>query len=605
MKLFIFLFMLSVSLISHAQCPGKVDPKNVMFFVDMNNANLEEAAAQRAACARGQKLVIIPKNHTEYNQLTSVVQNDMKAYEHCLGGSGTCDKQKATYMSSYQKLETFKAQLPSTEDQMRAELKAIKENGGKLVNLTISGHDGGGTFSGHKGETSRDAIQKVMEEYKDVNGVKSIMLLGCYTAVPNEVMHWKTIFPDAKLIAGYDGIAPASDKIAGHHYIEDILRKEKTILAQANQSSLDRYLKANVRGLSIMNTGIYTEIECREDNNKFFYGLDNTSRHMRPMDIKECDAKRAIVADIQSKLSKYYSGELEPPVDTNGELRQLYNLGRRYEHCGAYLNLEYSMSQAFNLLFYDGVKKNFAKYYADDMARAQQIIGTITPEDVTKPYIDAIAKYENDMAEDKALSALAGDKDAYLAEIAKRKGATDTELNALAEKLGDIAKGTKKPETIEEAANLQKYNELREKSITYDLLKDEMNESPADVAEYHKERISVLTQSQEQMRLSIAEYNSHPERLQVWTPTAENLAKKSRKETMENIHRLEALKSTPGISPKKVMALNWMYAVTEFHLEHMENPFSWHEYTGRAPEKPLGADNLHLDDWLKMAGDDK
>ncbi len=604
MKLLFIIFMLSVSSFLHAQCRGQVDPKNVMMFVDMNNAGLEIAAAQRAACARGQKLVVIPANHRQYDQLTNVVQNDMKAYERCLGGSGNCERQKATYLASFTRLETYKQSIPGVSDQIRQQLNDLKTAGGKVVNFTISGHDGGGTYSGHKGEISRAYLHEIFQGYPEVNGVKSVLLLGCYTTVPNEVMHWKTIFPNGKLIAGYDGVAPASDKVTGHNYLEDILRKESTILAQADQTRLDRFLRNNIRGLSIMNAGVYAELECREDNNKFFYGLDDRGRRTRSMDIKECDDKRDVVREIQTSITKYYSGELEPPLDSrNGELRRIYNLGRRYEHCGAYLDLEFSMTQAFNLLFYDGVKKNFAKYYADDLARAAQIIGTITPEQTMKPYLDEIAKSEAEKAEEESLLALAENSEAYLAEVARRKAAVEVLRSALATELGELVNGTKKPETIAQAAKLQEYQALVGRIGTYDELKEAATDFPQILKAYHTQTIARHEQNQVQLRAAMGQITARPERLQYWVPTAENLARKTRAETLQNLHRLEALKATPGISPRQQMAITWLHQVSEFHLQTMENPFSWHEYTGRMPERPLGADNLHLDDWMKMAGE--
>lgn len=604
MKLLLIIIMLSVSSILHAQCTGRVDPKSVVMFVDMNNAGLEIASAQRAACARGQKLVVIPQNHRQYDQLTNIVQNDMKAYERCNGGNGNCDRQKATYLASYTRLETYKETLPPVSEQIRQQLTELKTAGGKVVNFTISGHDGGGTYSGHKGEIDRAGIHEIFGEFPEVNGVKSIMLLGCYTTVPNEVMHWKTIFPVAKLIAGYDGVAPASDKVVGHNYLEDLLRKEATILGQASQSGLDRYLRSNIRGLSVMNTGIYAEIECREDSNKFFYGLDDTSRRMRTMDIKECDDKKEVVAEIQSKITKYYNGEMDPPLDTrNGEMRRIYNLGRRYEHCGAYLDLEFSMTQAFNLLFYDGLKKNFSKYYANDLARAGQIIGDITPADVTKPYLDAIALIEAQIAEEESLVALIENKEAYLAEVAKRKAAKEALKVTLESELGDFISGEKKPETMEQSLKFQKYQELKNQLIIYDALTEAVTKTPDQIPLFHQQMIAAHKQNLEQYRFSVAHINSHPENLQVWIPNAENLSRKTRAETMANIHKIESIKAMPGISPKKLMALNWLQHVSQTHLQTMENPFSWHEFTGRMPEKPLGADNLHLDDWLKMAGE--
>ena len=190
----------SVSISAYAQCTGRVDEKSVMMFMDMNNSSLEIAAAQRAACARGQKLVVLPKNHREYNVLTNTVQNDMKRYERCLGTGGTCERETQAYSQSFYQLQAVKDSLPVAKDQLKAELEAMKASGKKLVNFTISGHDGGGTYSGHKGEISRADMLEVMQQYPEVNGVKSVLLLGCYTTVPNEVIHWKTIFPSGKMV---------------------------------------------------------------------------------------------------------------------------------------------------------------------------------------------------------------------------------------------------------------------------------------------------------------------------------------------------------------------------------------------------------------------
>lgn len=601
MKLLLILTVFLVSLTSYAQCTGaRVDDKKVMLFMDMNNSALEIAAAQRAACARGQKLLVLPKNHREYNVLTNKVQNDMKAYERCLGGNGNCEAQIATYTASYQQLETFKASLPDASEQLRTEMAALKSSGSKLVNFTISGHDGGGTYSGHKGEIDRADMLEIMGEFPEVNDVRSVMLLGCYTTVPNEVIHWKSIFPKGKLIAGYDGVAPASDKVTGHNYLEDLLRKEPQILAQADQARLNNYLKQSIRGLSIMNTGIYVELDC-EGPDKLFYGLDDTSRRMRSLDIKECDGKEDLVRQIGEDITRYYTGASEPPADTrNGELRRIYNQGRRYEHCGAHLDMEYSMSQAFNMLFYDGLKKNFAAYYRDDLARAGEIIGEITAEELSAPYLkqiqetDALIKIQDDLA------ALAGTPE-YAAYLNRKIAEGETRKAALASELGDLINGEKKPQTIAEAEKLAEYQSLIQYEGIYKAYA-QATDPAADVKQLHEDSSKMYKEHQSKLRLSIAQLTAKPENYKVWIPNAQNLSTKTRKETLENLHRINTLTLMPGLSPRKMMALKWLHQVSEFHLQTMENPFSWHEYTGRIPERPLGADNMHLDDWLKMAG---
>ncbi len=603
MKILLLTTLLSVTSFTYAQCSGRVDNKNVMMFMDMNNSALEIAAAQRAACARRQKLQVIPRSHQQYNQLTNVVQNDMKAFEHCFGTGGNCDRQEATYMASSQRLETFKATLPSAREQLKTELERLKAAGGKLANFIISGHDGGGTYSGHKGEISRGDIGEVLSQFPEVNNVKSVMLLGCYTAVPNEVIHWKQTFPNAKLIAGYDGIAPASDKLAGHQYLEDLLRREPTILAQADQSRLNTFLRTNIRGLSLMNVGVYVELECVGPN-KLYYGLDNQSRVIRPLDIRECEGKEELVGKIGADITRYYEGESEPPTDTtNGELRKIYNQGRRYEHCGANLNREYSMEQAFNLLFYNGIKNNFARYYANDLARAGEMIGTITAEELTQPYIEAVNLLEDNIVTQEELVKLSENKEEYLAYLARKQVEIETQKTSLAVGIQDVINGTKLPATIDEVNKLQAYQTLSEKGNTYAFYAEAMNARPEEMKAFHEQTVARLRQQQNSYRINMANLTANPDAFNVWIPNAQNLASHSRKETLENIHKMETIKLMPGLSMRKLTALSWLQQVTSYHLQTMENPFSWHEYTGRMPEKPLGADNLNLDSWMKMAGE--
>ncbi|RPJ73234.1 MAG: hypothetical protein EHM20_12580 [Alphaproteobacteria bacterium] len=67
-KLFFILIVLASPLIN-AECNKKIDPKKVIIFIDTNTATPEIEKAEAGACARGERLVVIPKNHKEYHQL--------------------------------------------------------------------------------------------------------------------------------------------------------------------------------------------------------------------------------------------------------------------------------------------------------------------------------------------------------------------------------------------------------------------------------------------------------------------------------------------------------------------------------------------------------
>jgi len=67
----------------------------------------------------------------------------------------------------------------------------------------------------------------------------------------------------------------------------------------------------------------------------------------------------------------------------------------------------------------------------------------------------------------------------------------------------------------------------------------------------------------------------------VWIPNSENLSKKTRKEMLQNIHNMNSLLSAHALSDKQTKVVKWLNAVQANHLQHFQNPFSWHEYTGQ------------------------
>ena len=264
------------------------------------------------------------------------------------------------------------------------------------------------------------------------------------------------------------------------------------------------------------------------------------------------------------------------------------------------------MTQAFNLLFYDGLKKSFAHYYKNDLNLAQQIIGTITPEELTSPYLSQIKLLEEEATENKELAKLAETPKKYKEYVEAKLAEANAKKAALAQGIQDLIDGDRLPKNPEETEKLSQYKAADKKGNEYQWLKEDIvegNETPEDLKSYHSGNAQIANEQLGRLRISMAEITSKPEQFQVWIPNAENLARKTRKETLENIHKMETVSRMPGLAPRKAMALKWLHQINTYHLQTMENPFSWHEYTGRQPERPIGADNLNLESWLKVGGE--
>src|SRR5690606_2256600 len=116
-----------------------------------------------------------------------------------------------------------------------------------------------------------------------------------------------------------------------------------------------------------------------EDDKEFYYGNDGSRKTFKSFNTKECLEKRSEVEAIAVEFQKYDSGELEPPLNTQGALRQLYNKARCLEHCVEQLEIDLDVNAVFNLLFYQGVKENFASYYRDDLQEAEDIFRDLNP----------------------------------------------------------------------------------------------------------------------------------------------------------------------------------------------------------------------------------
>lgn len=571
----IFAFLLlAPCLEAVANCSKAVDPKKVILFIDVNHSNMEIDTAQKSACLRGETLVIVPRDYKEQGR-GLLKRNDFP-------------------------------------ELIEKELTQMRQQGAKLKNVTISGHDGGGLFGGLKGSFSRQELSKVMDKFEDVNEVQSLHLLGCYTGVKNEVINWSMLFPDLRLIGGYDGSAPASDKPAGHEYLKNLLEKEKKIISESDDKKIISNLKLNLKSLNMLNAGLYIKPLCQkdkkeEDEEGYLYETLGGVKLSKMNNPAGCMQKSADLKMLARSVDLYNSGEKEPPVNSaSGELRTLYNEMRKNEHCP---NLGVSPKVVFGLLFHEGMKKSFGAYFKKEMDEVELMINQFSEDDRKKMIDDSIKSLKNldkQIEQYERIADLA-EKDPELLkkEQQKEKDTLISEYNELLKKpeikkfaetlkLSELTNTSEIPMRMDffGIANLSqddlkfisKYYQLS--GVINPLLSDLKNGKTKEISK----NFAMYATSNKQMRqyyvVDESKIIKSEELKKLWIPNEKNLKNKSRKEIMLNAHYLNEILSNKAIPQKMLMKLASLNTNIQKHLVLLDNPFSWHEYTGGSVEAP-------------------
>lgn len=398
-KIFFLLFFLW-SAIAGAECKKHIDPSKVIIFVDTNLASREIPTAEAGACARGERLIVIPKDYKNYDQLIIELRDADKDFMKCVNSkllTSVCDL-KAKKLNEIG--EKLRGTILNYSALLTKELEQLKKTKAVVTSFIISGHDGGGNFGGEKGELNRDEIEKVFKNYPEVNKVESALLLGCYTGVKYEVKSWLSIFPNLHLVGGYDSTAPLSDKPAGLEYIQELLANEKKLVDTTDQKSLGKKLFNNIKSISELHAGIYIKTQCSVNTNanEFYYGSQTSEKGLEFLDSGECQKKEIIkeIRELEPRFKKYTSGEVEPPKDsTNGDLRKIYNRARKLEHCLVENKSSINLNAVFNLLFFNGIKDSFSDFYKDDLKKAEAILKDQSPLALKEVWVPTTENLKN------------------------------------------------------------------------------------------------------------------------------------------------------------------------------------------------------------------
>jgi hypothetical protein len=544
-------------------CNKTVNSKEVVLFIDTNQSEKEIVTAKKAACERGQRLISIPQDYS-------------------------------TLDPTYSDTRMSKAGV-------EVALAALKSQGAKPVSVIISGHDGGGGFGGKKGDVSRNDILDLMDskfpEFKD--SVQSLYLLGCYTGVKSEMFAWLSKLPNLKMIGGYEGAAPLSDKLAGHTYLEDLMLKEKVLTDQADDKRINDILAENIRNIQMLNSAVFVRSSQCVDGDRY------KSYYYRPipkikgdpkfeeLDKEDCIRKYVFAQDYLKEFSKYYDGSSNIPreVSAGNPLREIYNFFRNSDHCFDGMYNMPSSEQVLGILFYHNYKKSVIDYLQPDIKALKNQLDLLTPDSwkasIEKTIDEAkkAIKQEEDrfnVFQKDPLGTKASIQKKYDEIVAEMKRLNTNELDQAfraavpsprqAELLNQYHKNLELEYRL--ASQLQDMQDANNYKFNYQSRINFMNENI-------QEQVSYLSQINQEAVDSVKK--------NIWTPTVDEIDKMERKEINDKINQYysasTAMSHTLPLSLQN--KISKVASSTNTYLNNMQClPLSWHEYTPGNNDQP-------------------
>ena len=584
-SLFIFLISFSTHLFAQTKCTTPpTDSSEVMIFVDTNASAPEIERVKREACLRKATLKIIPHN---YKEIDAAIKAEIAADKIASKCVNNCDQAEANYQKASQKLYDLKTAL-DVQAETKNLLEAMRKKGQKLSHFAISGHNGGGRFGGEKFSIGRHDLIKIMQDYKDLNEVQSALLLGCYTGVEHEMKEWRKLFPAVTMIGGYDGSAPLSDKIQGHNYITEFFAAERKLQTIKQSQLVDQQLKSSLKSLVQLNAAVYVNPPaCKvdlEDYDGFLYTSEG-GRKFSPMVNRDCDKKLEKLIPMEAQLAKYISGELEPPTNTQAELRQIYNAYRTNHHCLANQSNFTDPETVFNLLFWHGVKESYANFYESDLKEVAETINSFSQEAATSE-IDKQIQFSEDIlkklhADYEVMKANPEDyfnkKQIELEGLEKTFAETQKKFEEVSQRMNNGSQPDEASQSIILAHSLQK-STLED--LKFKISRKDINAELAEAENFIKLSENMKS-SQMQSREQIKSINLS----NIKIPTKENIKNYTRKDAMETVHQINGILKNMPMGSKASNALSWLKLTMSQHFTYHNNPFSWHEAVAK-PEAP-------------------
>jgi hypothetical protein len=366
---------------------------DILLF-DLNISELELQGAKAAATARGENLIVYPdmpeSNRKQIQQYSSrEVQVHDRLYEISLelNKTGVTGDQVQALIIEDQKLSAEEESIRQAREPfiqgytfdyegLDKVFTDLAKNKVQLSSVIVSAHAGPGMFQGLVATFSTNQLNQAMQEYAATNtaSIHSLLLWGCYTATLNDLQFWKAALPSSDLIFGFGVIAPSGIRPASGLLLEDVLRKEAMLASTQDVPTLSKEFES-------LQDVLLTSAAATIGDTYFEVGAKPVPLNTQP----SCANLLAAYTKYQPVFEKYSTateaGYENPPADTHhSNLRDYYSAIQEGTGC----SLVQSNPSAFSgmpsestilaLIFFENVRKNFAAYYADEIAAANEAL---------------------------------------------------------------------------------------------------------------------------------------------------------------------------------------------------------------------------------------
>ena len=353
------LIALGASTIAHAD----------ILFVNFHNSTSELKAVREAAAARGEAVILIPNMTPAEEQQYESYAHEEESIDHLI----TITKDKKALEALAQKyavvqtgFATLSAKYPITKDKIDEALVTAEKAGRTISSVIISGHHNGTAFWNESSSVDTADFQAVFAAHPALRDqVHGIYLWGCYSTVLGSVAQWKDSFPKAGMILGYSDSAPSSFTQASGGLLKDSLIKEKAIIEKKDLKDVETAFK-NLNSVLVTNAAA-TINSCYVTSTSHAVEYDDA--------MKKCDEAKKLLEDGFKTFHDYYDGAKydDPPVDEHhSELRTFYSNLQKYGNCRSLPASQNAI--VLGLIFYQNVRKNFGRYYQNDVVEANKVL---------------------------------------------------------------------------------------------------------------------------------------------------------------------------------------------------------------------------------------
>ncbi|AUN99360.1 hypothetical protein C0V70_14850 [Bacteriovorax stolpii] len=345
-KLILTLFILSTNVMAD------------VLFIDLNNVEQEIEVARKAAALRGEKLIVLPLDRDSYkNPVKSKLDQEYSRiyarYEMaCRNQESPACQKAATEVSE---MEIRISKIPSVKNydaaKLQEDMATIKEN---ISSVMISGHDGGGNFTGEFGQITGREFLSSLKNFSGRDDIRSLYLLGCNSATTHTLAAlWRNALPKAQFIAGYEGIGYLRDNGLGHAFIKNVMAEEQKIIASSTMADALKKFRALFSNDKTHNTAASLVLNC-DSANPIYLSSINPAKPFS--EIYGCDQ------DYKNKINSFLKCAVSEtsPCEITNLPRDLVDKIKSWSACGMTLTSDFTeadkiQNQLYILQSFSGV----------------------------------------------------------------------------------------------------------------------------------------------------------------------------------------------------------------------------------------------------------